>query len=140
MVLGGTLRWLFTPVMALIGRTLRARVLLGRPTARRHHGTTPSPEALAQIRPGETTYEDVRHLFGPWAEERVNLPARRTRTVVYRERRVIPRRGWSLGWIATVRHWDVEDHEVEISFERDRVRDVQTRVRRVTHSPLLRRS
>ena len=60
----------------------------------------------------------------------MSLPAGQTRAVVYRERRVIPRRGWSLGWIATVRYWEVEDHEVEISFERDRVRDVQARVRR----------
>jgi len=129
-VLGGTLRWLFTPAMALMGRTLRARVLLGRTAAGRHHGTTPSPQALARIRPGETTYEDVRRLVGPGAEERVSLPARQTRTVVYRERRVIPRRGWSLGWVATVRYWDVEDDEVEISFEGDRVRDVQAGVRR----------
>ena len=49
-------------------------------------------------------------------------------------RRVIPRPGWSLGWIATVRYWEVEDHEVEISFERDRVRDVQARVRRARGS------
>jgi hypothetical protein len=129
-VLGGTLRWLFTPTIALIGRALRARVLLGRSTAGRYHGTTPSPQALAQIHPGETTYEDVRRLFGPWAEEQVSLPAGQTRAVVYRESRVIPRRGWSLGWIASVRYWEVEDHEVEISFERDRVRDVQARIRR----------
>jgi hypothetical protein len=129
-VLGGTLRWLFTPAMAVIGRTLRARILLGRTAAGRYHGTTPSAQALAQIRPGETTYEDVRRLFGPGAEERVSLPGRQPLAVVYRERRVIPRRGWSLGWVATVRSWDVEDHEVEISFERDRVRDVQARVRR----------
>src|SRR5216683_864791 len=109
---------------------LPARPLLGRTAAGRHHGTTPSPQALARIRPGETTYEDVRRLVGPGAEERVSLPARQTRTVVYRERRVIPRRGWSLGWVATVRYWDVEDDEVEISFEGDRVRDVQGGVRR----------
>ena len=41
-VLGGTLRWLFTPAMALIGRAWRGRVLLGRTrpagtTARRRH-------------------------------------------------------------------------------------------------------
>lgn len=130
-VLGGTLRWLFTPAMVLVGRTLRARILLGRTAAGRYHGTTPSPEALAQIRPGEMTYEDVRRLFGPGAEERVSLPAGHTRAVVYRESRVIPRRGWSLGWVAAVRYWNVEAHEVEIRFERDRVRDVQTRVRRV---------
>jgi hypothetical protein len=57
---------------------------------------------------------------------------------VYRGQRVVPRRGWSLGWFATVRYWDVEDREVAITFERNRVGDIQTRVRRSrrsTHPP-----
>jgi hypothetical protein len=43
---------------------------------------------------------------------------------------VVPRRRQVLGWLATVLHWDVEEHEVEIELERDVVRDVQARVRR----------
>lgn len=129
-ILGGTLRWLFTPVMAWLGRTLRARVLLGPAAAGRDLARAPSPEFLAQIRPGETTYEDVRRLYGPAAEEQVNLLAGDMRTLVYRDRRVIPRRGWWLGWLATVRYWNVEAREVEITFDRDRARDIHTRVRR----------
>jgi hypothetical protein len=33
-------------------------------------------------------------------------------------------------WLATVEHWDAEEHEVDIDLERDVVRDVQARVRR----------
>jgi hypothetical protein len=32
--------------------------------------------------------------------------------------------------VATIDHWDVEHHEVEIDIEHDVVRDVQARVRR----------
>ena len=34
------------------------------------------------------------------------------------------------GLLATVTHWDVEDHEVEIVLDHDIVRDVQAHVRR----------
>ena len=129
-VLGGTMRWLFVPVMAWIGRTLRARVLLGRTVVGWHRGIAPPPEVLDRIRPGETTYEDVLRLCGPGVEEQVRLPARETQALVYRAQRVVPRRGWSLGWFATVRYWDVEDREVAITFESNRVRDIQARVRR----------
>lgn len=130
MILGGTLRWLFTPVMAWLGRILRARVLLGPAAAGRYLTSAPSPEFLAQIRPGETAYEDVRRLYGPAAEEQVNLLAGETRKLVYRDQHVIPHRGWWLGWLATVRYWNVEACEVEITFDRNRVRDIHTRVRR----------
>jgi hypothetical protein len=36
--------------------------------------------------------------------------------------------------LATVRYWNIEDREVEITFERTRVRDIQTRVRRSQRS------
>src|SRR5205823_12267484 len=52
------------------------------------------------------------------------------RTLVCRGRRSIPRRRRALAWLATVEHWDVEDHEVDIELEREVVRDVQARVRR----------
>jgi hypothetical protein len=119
-----------------LGRTLRARVHVGRAEAPgREKGAIPSDEALKQIRPGETTYDDVLRLCGPQAEEEARLPAGetralQTRTLIYRGQRVVPNRRRSFGWFATVGHWDVEDHEVQIDFERDRVRDVQARVRR----------
>ena len=52
------------------------------------------------------------------------------RTLVYRGRRIVPRRRRALSWLATIEHWDAEDHEVDIELERDVVRDVQARVRR----------
>ncbi len=122
-----------------LGRTLRARVHVGRGEAPgRERGAIPSQEALGQIRPGETSYEEVLRLCGPQAEEQAHLPAGETRALVYRGQRVVPHRRRSFGWFATVGHWDVEDHEVQIDFERDRVRDVQARVRRsrLTEQPL----
>jgi len=119
-----------------LGRTLRARIHVGRGAAPgREKGAIPSEETLRQIRPGETTYEDVLRLCGPQAEEQSRLPTGETRalekrTLLYRGQRVVPNRRRSFGWFATVGHWDVEDHEVQIDFERDRVRDVQARVRR----------
>jgi hypothetical protein len=114
-----------------LGRTLRARVHVGRgETPGRERGAIPSEETLRQIRPGETSYEEVLRLCGPHAEEQARLPAGETRTLLYRGQRVVPNRRRSFGWFATVGHWDVEDHEIQIDFERDRVRDVQARVRR----------
>jgi hypothetical protein len=134
-LLGSLMRYVFTPAMSWIGRTLRARVLLSRaPDADRYRGMAPPPQVLDQIRAGETTYEDVLRLCGPGVEEQVRLPPRETQTLVYRVQRAAPRRGWSLGWLATVRCWDVEDREVEITFERNRVRDIQIRVRRSKRS------
>jgi hypothetical protein len=113
-----------------LGRTLRARVHVGRGEAPgREKGAIPSEETLRQIRPGETSYEEVLRLCGPHAEEQARLPAGE-RSLLYRGQRVVPNRRRSFGWFATVGHWNVEDHEVQIDFERDRVRDVQARVRR----------
>ena len=87
-------------------------------------------ETLARIRPGATTYDEVLQLCGRDVEERSRVTDPDHRSLVYRGRRVVPRRRQVLGWLATVHHWDVEEHEVEIELERDVVRDVQARVRR----------
>jgi len=34
-----------------------------------------------------------------------------------------------------VRHWEMEQHEVQIDFEQDRVRDIQARIRRTRQIP-----
>src|SRR6266852_1429868 len=121
------------PLVALlarrIGRTLRARVHLGRGGARgRESGMVPSPETLARIRPDETTYDDVLKICGARPEEEARLPSGETRTLVYRGQRVVPH-GWrSFGWFGMVSRWDVEHHEVQI--DHDRVRGIQARVRR----------
>jgi hypothetical protein len=114
-----------------VGRTLRSRVHIGRGEGQaRQSGAVPSRDALEKIRPGETSYEEVLRLCGPHAEEQERLPSGETRTLVYRGERVVPHRRRSFRWFATISHWDVEHHEVQIDFEHDRVRDIQARVRR----------
>ena len=122
---------LFLVLARRLARTLRTRIHVGRAAdGGRQSGTIPPRDALERVRPGETTYEDVLRLFGPRAEVQERLPFGATRTLVYRGQRVVPHRRRSFGWFATVSHWDVEDHEVQIDFERDIVRDIQARIRR----------
>ncbi|MBI1735400.1 MAG: hypothetical protein HYR51_09515, partial [Candidatus Rokubacteria bacterium] len=97
---------------------------------RRETGVIVSRDLLARIAPGETTYEQVVAALGPTDEEYERLDGSMRRTLVYRGRRLVPRRRRTFGWLATVDHWDAEDHETEIQVERDRVVDVQARVRR----------
>ena len=113
--------------------TVAARVQLRRPSSApsvKATGAVLGRDTLSRIVPGETTYEQVLALCGQDAEEHEQFGAASRRTLVYRGRRVVPRARRSFGWVATVSHWDVEIHEVEIAFEGDRVRDVQARVRR----------
>jgi hypothetical protein len=115
------------------GRALRGRLHIGRRRtsgAARHTGVMLAPETLAAIRPGESTYADVLRLCGRPEEETEQLQSPPRRTLVYRGRRTIPQRRLNLGWVATVNGWNAEDHEVVIELEGDRVRDVQSRVRR----------
>jgi hypothetical protein len=114
-------------------RSVKARVQFGRRTGeppQRDTGVVLDRGTLARIVPGETTYEDVLRLAGRNVEEREQLGAAGRRTLVYRGRRTVPRRKRTFGWFATVAHWDVEDHEVEIELDHNRVSDVQARVRR----------
>jgi hypothetical protein len=114
-----------------LSRMLSARVSFGRPGGEtpRAGGTILTRETLARLSPGETTYQDVVRLCGPETEEREDVRDG-YRTLIYRGRRVVPRRRRSFGWIGTVAHWDVEHHEVDISFDGEVLRDVQARVRR----------
>ncbi len=114
-------------------KRVTARVQIGRgghAPSGRETGVVLSREMLAHIIPGETRHEDVIRLCGPNAEEHQQLGSPERRTLVYRGRRVVPHRRRTFGWLATVSHWDMEHHEVEIEFEHDRVRNVQARVRR----------
>ena len=114
-------------------RSVKARVQFGRRTEeppQRDTGVVLDRGTLARIVPGETTYEDVLRLAGRDVEEREQIGAAGRRTLVYRGRRTVPRRKRTFGWFATVAHWDVEDHEVEIELDHNRVSDVQARVRR----------
>jgi len=115
-----------------VGRAVAARIHVGRggAPAGRAEGVVVDGDALARLVPGESTYADVLRLCGPEAEEHRRLGAPERRTLLYRGRRVVPHRRRSFGWLATVAHWDVEHHELEITLERDVVRDIQARVRR----------
>ena len=96
----------------------------------RQHGTVLEPSTLEHIVPGVTTYEEVLRLAGPEDEVRSRSAEPERRRLVYRGRRVVPRRRRAFGWLTTVAHWDAEQHEVEIELERDVVKDVQARVTR----------
>ncbi len=87
---------------------------------------------LAQIVPGRTTYEEVLALCGrDTLEEQERLGAPEHRTLVYRGRRVVPRRRRRLLWLlSSVSDWELEEQEVEIEMARGVVQDVQVRVRR----------
>ena len=93
-------------------------------------GVVLDAEMLRRIVPGRTTHEEVLRLLGNQVEEHSRLTAPEQKTLVYRGRRLVPSRRRALGFMATVEHWDAEEHEVTIDLERDVVRDVQARVRR----------
>jgi hypothetical protein len=112
-------------------RSMRGRVHFGRGEAPgRARGQVPPPEVLARIRPGETTHAEVLDLAGGEPEEEQRLPSGEIRAVTYRGERLVPHRGRRFGWFATVHHWEVEQNEVQINFEQERVRDIQLRIRR----------
>jgi hypothetical protein len=96
----------------------------------RQQGVVLDPETVQRIVPGVTTYHEVLELCGSEVEEQSRLTDPGQRRLVYRGRRVVPRRRRAFGWLATVSHWDVEQHEVHIDLEHDVVRDVQARVTR----------
>jgi hypothetical protein len=93
-------------------------------------GTVIPRERLTAIVPGETTTEQVLRLCGRETEEREDFARPRRKTLIYRGRRDVPHRRWAWGWLAAVRAWDVERHEVEISVDDDVVQNVQVRIDR----------
>jgi hypothetical protein len=115
-----------------LSKQFAGRVQFGRGgrEVRRESGVIVSREALARIAPGETTYDQVIAALGATQEEHERLDGSMRRTLLYRGRRLVPRRHRVFGWLATVDHWDAEDHETEIQLEHGRVVDVQARVRR----------
>jgi len=121
-----------TGLMMVSGRVaalVRARLRVGRGKAVGEPNRI-TPERLAEIRPGETTYEELVRLCGPPDEQHQRVAAGARRTLVYRATQRRPERGLSVGWLTTVRHWDIERYEAEIELDGDRVRDVVIHVRR----------
>jgi hypothetical protein len=112
-------------------RQVRARVHFGPPDRPGGAQNTVIPaETLARIKPGETTYDEVLRLCGPYAEEQEQMGGSGARTLIYRGRRLVPQRRRSWGWIGTVSHWEMEHQDVDITLEGNVVRDVQARIRR----------
>ncbi len=129
-VLGNVAGVLVRGLAERVGRLITARVHLGGSQPVRQSGALIPRETLARIIPGETTYDEVVRLMGGQPEEHERLNDPNGKTLVYRGRRTIPHRRRTFGWLATVKGWDVEDHEVEIVLRDGVVRDVQARVRR----------
>jgi hypothetical protein len=114
-----------------VARLFRRRFLVGSADgAGPQVGVLLPRETLERLVPGQTTHAEVLRLCGAPSEERERRRSAGRRTLVYRATRRVPHRGLRLGWLATVRRWDEEDHEVEIDFEDDRVSEVETRIRR----------
>jgi hypothetical protein len=128
--LGNLAMPIFMMLIRRVSAAVKGRVQFGRGSAERQTGVVLSRETLARIVPGVTTYEEVLRDCGPDAEEHEQLTAPGRRTLIYRGRRIAPQGRRALGWLATVRRWSVEQHEVEIALEHSVVSDVQARVRR----------
>jgi hypothetical protein len=136
-VLGNVAGALIRSVADRLGRRMAGRLHFGvgaGAPAVRESGVVLARQTLARLVPGQTTYQEVLRLCGPQSEEHERFDAPHRKTLVYRGRRKVPYRRRSLGLLATVGHWDVEDHEVEITLEHEVVQDVNARVRR-THAP-----
>jgi len=133
-LLGNVVRPLIEGPVKRIGRSFFSRIHFGRgeATPERESGIILTREQLARIVPGTTTREQVLQIVPDVPEEFEQLLAPDRRTLIFRGRRVVPRQSRRFGWVARVDAWEVEQHEVEIELEHDRVRDVQARVRR-TH-------
>jgi hypothetical protein len=124
--------------LARVIGVVAARVQLGgwRPGGRkREQGVILPREVLERIAPGKTTREEVLRLCGAEVERQERLPGSGPTTLIYRGRRLVPEARRILGWLTTVRHWEVERHEVRIELEGDLVRDVQAEVRRYRLGP-----
>lgn len=112
-------------------RLLRRRVHLGRRDGQgRQRGLVPASATLERIVPGTSTRAEVVALCGSPVEEHEWRASPPQRTLIYRGVRTFAHRRHGLGWVATVSHREEEQQEVEIMLEGDRVRNVQTRIRR----------
>lgn len=132
-VLGNVAAVLIRVVAERLSKRWVGRVEFGprRETPRvRESGVVLDGATLGRITPDVTTYEDVLRVCGREVEESRSLATPDQRTLTYRGRRIVPHRRRVVGWLATVSHWDVEQHEVEIRLDHDTVRDVVARVRR----------
>jgi len=97
--------------------------------ARAAGGALP-PEVAEKIVPGSTTEAEVRALCGRPDEEGHRRGSGLRRTLIYRGMRRLARSRLAVGRLATVAHWEEEQHELEVELDGDRVTAVQSNVRR----------
>jgi hypothetical protein len=132
-VLGNLAAVVVRQLAGRLGKRLAWQVWFGPPGTDgdgRQTGVILSRETLGRLVPGVTTGDEVRRICGPEVEHLEQLAAPGRRILLYRGRRVVPQRRRTLGWLATVRGWVAEEHEVEIELQDDVVRDVRARIRR----------
>jgi hypothetical protein len=132
-VLGNVAGVLIRNVAERLSKRWSGKVLFARAAATppaRHEGVVLEPATLARVVPGVTTYDEVLALCGHDVEEHSRLATPDRKTLIYRGRRLVPDRRRLLAWLATIHHWNLEQHEVEIELERGVVHDVQARVLR----------
>jgi hypothetical protein len=124
------------PLVKRLWRLLTMRMDVGTEPAR-ERGVILDGGALAKLRPGESTVEDVIRLCGSDCEEdqQQRMPGEARRILRYRGQRLVPQRSWRVGKLSHVRRWDMETHEVDVEIQNDRVADVQARVRRARWIP-----
>jgi hypothetical protein len=117
-----------------VGQYLRGRLQIrrrGEPEFARPGGGGALPRSVAEaIVPGSTTEAEVLRLCGRPDEEGHRRGPEPRRMLVYRGVRRLPRPRLALGPVTTVRHWDEEQHELEVELDGDRVSAVQSRLRR----------
>jgi len=114
-----------------VARVFRRYLHLGRAHGQpRHRGVVLPADVVERIVPERTTAAEVVALCGSPDEERQRFASPGQRTLVYHGSRIVAHRRHHLGWVATVNYREEEQHEVEITIESDRVRDVRTRIRR----------
>jgi len=97
--------------------------------ARAAGGALP-PEVADKIVPGSTTEAEVRALCGRPDEEGHRRGPGLRHTLIYRGARRLARPRLAVGRLATVAHWEEEQHELEVELDGDRVVAVQSHVRR----------
>ena len=133
-VLGRATGPLIERVSRGIGRRVSAHLRFGGSagTTGRAEGALLSRDTLARIVPGRTTRAEVLALCGEdTLEQQERLGAPGQETLVYRGRRVVPKRERRLLWLlSSVSEWELEEQHVEVSLEGGVVQDVQVRVRR----------
>jgi hypothetical protein len=132
-VLGNVAAVLIRNVAERLSKRWSGKVLVARdsaPPPARQEGVVLEPATLERLVPGRTTYDEVLERCGHAVEEQSRLTTPDRKTLIYRGRRLVPDRRRVLPWLATVHHWDLEQHEVQIDLERDVVHDVQLRVLR----------